>query len=58
MTLPSQGTKKKRNEKVRKTCVNYGVTFTETTCTLLESQKEERERGTQIVLKEIIPDKS
>ena len=43
----------KRMKRCERTCANFGITFTVTTCTLLESQKEE----TGIVLQEITPDK-
>ena len=42
----------KRMRRCERTCVNYGITFTVTTCTLLESQKEERRRkGQRLYLK-------
>jgi len=43
-------------KKCERTCVNSRVTFTETTCTFLESQKEKRGReGHRLYLKEISP---
>ena len=42
----------KRMRRCERTCVNYGITFTVTTCTLLESQKEETGRkGQRLYLK-------
>ena len=50
---PSQGTKdKKEQKKCERTCVNNGITFTGTTHTLLESQKQKRGRkGQRLYLK-------
>lgn len=46
--ITSQRAKKKKEcKRVKETQVNYGMTFTETTCILLESQKEKRERNGQ-----------
>ena len=37
----------KRMKRCERTCANFGITFTVTTCTLLEPQKEERGRKGQ-----------
>ena len=42
----------KRKKRCERTCVNSGITFTVTTCTLLESLKEKRGRkGQRLYLK-------
>ena len=59
MRLPNQGTKKKRNEKeLKNLCELWGNIHRNNLHIIRVPEGEERERGTQIVLKEIIPDKS
>ena len=42
----------KRMKRCERTCANFGITFTVTTCTLLESQKQKRGRkGQRLYLK-------
>ena len=59
MRLPSQGTKKKRNEKeLKNLCELWGNIHRNNLHIIGVPEGQEREKGTQIVLKEIIPDKS
>ena len=59
MRLPNQGTKKKRNEKESKNlCELWGKIHRNNLYIIGVPEGQEREKGTQIVLKEIIPDKS
>ena len=49
---PTRGQRKRGMKKSERTCVSSGVTFTETTYTLLESQKDKRGRkGHRLYLK-------
>ena len=59
MRLPNQGTKKKRNEKeLKNLCELWGNIHRNNLHIIGVPEEQEREKGTQIVLKEIIPDKS
>ena len=59
MRLPNQGTKKKRNEKeLKNLCELWGNIHRNNLHIIGVPEGQEREKGTQIVLKEIIPDKS
>ena len=59
MRLPNHGTKKKRNEKeLKNLCELWGNIHRNNLHIIGVPEGQEREKGTQIVLKEIIPDKS
>ena len=52
LNYPARGQRRKLLNKCERTCVNDGVTFIETTRTLLESRKEKRGRkGQRLYLK-------
>ena len=59
LRLPSQGTKEKRNEQVWKNlCELWGNIHRNNLHIIGVREGEEREKGTEIALQEIIPEKS